>query len=557
MSGSEEGFDYFVADASAASGNRDALGLRHGARIVTTKGRIATRVNDELPRDWRPAILSALAALAIYAVTLAGTYVYDDRYIVQLDPRVSDVAKWREYWTKDYFNGGADNLYRPLVSMSYAIQAKLLGNDERHAWTFHLVNWLLHAAVAAAVAELGRRITRSSAVGAIAGLLFAVHPIHVEAVANIVGRAELMCALGMMGALVLYLRPLTITRAICIWLCFVFALLSKEQGLLLLLLLLAAIPLRQSAEPRVERTGKLTLVLLLLWSLAGYMIFRERILKFWWDRSFLDSMINPMLLAHGADRWLMPIDLLGHYVALLIAPVHLSPDYGGGVIGWHVRLADPYVYLGIVTILAGLTGSAIAIMRRGWSVLFCLISIALLYGMISNLITLIGINFAERLMYIPSAFVCILGGIAFARFPRGWMASVVAIAVVLFSLRSVTYAWEWNDRLRYYRYSTEHSPEAVQVQILLAEEYAERGNLDEAMRAIARVRALQPTYFRAWIRSATIAMQAGQWDDALQFARRAHQLQPTSATMSLINEILQRQAPATAPMTTAPRQPSR
>src|SRR5688500_19812564 len=54
-----------------------------------------------------------------------GTYVYDDRYILLQDPRVGDAARWGEYWTKDYFYGGADNLYRPLVSMSYAIQAKL------------------------------------------------------------------------------------------------------------------------------------------------------------------------------------------------------------------------------------------------------------------------------------------------------------------------------------------------------------------------------------------------------------------------------------------------
>ena len=240
-----------------------------------------------------------------------------------------------------------------------------------------------------------------------------------------------------MAALALFLRPLTTSRTIGIWLCFVFALLSKEQGLLLPLLLLAAIPLRRIAIAPVltsndalenagvqddshqlrrspERQGRLTLVLLLLWSLAGYIFFRERILKFWWDRSFLDPMINPMRLALGADRWLMPIDLLGHYAALLIAPIHLSPDYGAGVIGWHVRMSDPYFYLGLMTMVLGLAGCAIAIRRRRWNALFCLISFGLLYGMVSNLPALIGINFAERLMYIPSAFACILAAIGAA-----------------------------------------------------------------------------------------------------------------------------------------------
>src|SRR5213083_1070496 len=123
-------------------------------------------------RDWKPAIVSALLALCLYAVTLRGTYVYDDRYILLGDPRIDDVSQWKLFWTRDYFNGGPDNLYRPLVSMSYAIQAKLHGHGDDRAWAFHLVNWLLHAGVCAAVAELARRITNSSAVALIAGLLF-------------------------------------------------------------------------------------------------------------------------------------------------------------------------------------------------------------------------------------------------------------------------------------------------------------------------------------------------------------------------------------------------
>src|SRR6185295_9455327 len=112
-------------------------------------------------RDYRPAIASALLALSIYAVTLGGTYVYDDRYIVLTDPRIADVSQWGQFWTRDYFNGGADNLYRPLVSMSYAIQAKLHGTGENRAWAFHLVNWVLHAGASALVAELARRVSRS------------------------------------------------------------------------------------------------------------------------------------------------------------------------------------------------------------------------------------------------------------------------------------------------------------------------------------------------------------------------------------------------------------
>ncbi|MGB7160425.1 MAG: hypothetical protein WBD40_20325, partial [Tepidisphaeraceae bacterium] len=144
-------------------------------------------VDQSTDSNWRPALASAALAIALFAITLGGTYIYDDLYIIGLDPRIKDPSLWGQFWTKDYFNGGADNLYRPLVSMSYAVQWQLHGD---RPWAFHLVNVLLHALASAGVAELARRLG-GLRVGYVAGLLFAAHPVHVEAVANIVGRAEL------------------------------------------------------------------------------------------------------------------------------------------------------------------------------------------------------------------------------------------------------------------------------------------------------------------------------------------------------------------------------
>jgi len=71
--------------------------------------------------DWRPAIFSALLALGLFAVTLGGTYIYDDITIIQINPRVHEPARWFDHWTEGY-GDSVDNLYRPLVTTSYAIQ---------------------------------------------------------------------------------------------------------------------------------------------------------------------------------------------------------------------------------------------------------------------------------------------------------------------------------------------------------------------------------------------------------------------------------------------------
>ena len=90
--------------------------------------------------------------------------------------------------------GGAANA-TPLVSLSFAVEA--WGHGDR-AWPFHLINVLLHATVCGLVAVLGARLVNQS-VGLLAGLLFAAHPLHVEAVTGIVGRSELMLTIGVLG----------------------------------------------------------------------------------------------------------------------------------------------------------------------------------------------------------------------------------------------------------------------------------------------------------------------------------------------------------------------
>src|SRR5207237_1423277 len=98
-------------------------------------------------------------------------------------------------------------------------------------------NVLLHAAAAAGVAELARRLA-GARVAIIAGLLFAAHPVHVEAVASIAGRAELLCTAAMLAAMMLFVgRAMTWARVAAITACMAIAVLSKEQGIFLPLIL--------------------------------------------------------------------------------------------------------------------------------------------------------------------------------------------------------------------------------------------------------------------------------------------------------------------------------
>lgn len=499
-----------------------------------------------------PALTSAALALALYAVTLGGTYVYDDIFIVTEDPRLHDPSRWNEYWTVDYFAGGVDKLYRPLVSMSYAVQRWLHGD---RPWAFHAVNWLLHGLVSALVAELARRIAGTRA-AYVAGLLFAAHPVHVEVVANIVGRAELMCAAGMFGALVVIARrPLTGLRALAVYGCFVVALLSKEQGMLLPLLL-APLAIFQLGgwPPRIpdsERRVIHWLVFGVCITLAGYIVFRENqnALRFWWDREKLDWVMNPLVRSRGADQWLMPLALLGRYTALLVTPLRLSIDYGSTVIGWEARADDPYLWLGAAALLAWIGLFALCAARRAWSALFCLLGVAITYGMVANVLTLIGTIFAERLLYLPSAFFLMLVGIGAARLPRRALpAASVALALLLAlgSARTVSYASKWNDRLAFYQSSLRAQPGSVQLYLLLSSEARVRGELELAERVIAEARRVAPEYWLVYNYSALVACERGDYDAADRYAEKSMSLEPNLQALAIFDMVKEARA-ATQP----------
>jgi hypothetical protein len=461
----------------------------------------------------RPAVASAVLAALLFAVTLGGTYVYDDQLVVRDDPRVHAPARWGHLWTQSY-NGSLDNLYRPIVSTSYALEWWLHGD---RPWAFHAVNVLLHAAVAAAVATLAYRGTGRAAAAWGAGLLFAALPVHAEAVANIVGRAELACALALLASLVLLARrPLTPARAAAVVGCGVVAVLSKEQGVLAPLLWVGWVALvwRVPPVPGRERATVRGATLAVVWLWAGYLAAREHYLKFNWDRSLLDRSLQPMVHTVGIDRLLLPVALLGRYAVLLAWPLHLSPDYGGDVIGASTGPADPFLWAGGAAVLAAAALAGIAWRRRAGFTVFALLAAAATYAVVGNLVTLIGTIFAERLIYLPSAFLALLAGAALARLPASRRAVALVVLLVPMSVLTARAAAAWNRPAALFTRALADHPGSVQLHLLVAQADADAGRqadraavLDDACRRF-------PDLSQCWAARARAAADVGDFPTA-------------------------------------------
>lgn len=155
-------------------------------------------MRDRAPRDWPTRLWPVLATLALMALALAahggglrGTFQYDDKVEILVNPNLQGLGHWRDLWIY--------NPFRFLLLCTFALQYNTTGDDPL---PFHLVNLAIHAVNALLVASLARRLL--SRVGPAAyregwglrwaalatGALFAVHPLLVEGVTYISGRSS-------------------------------------------------------------------------------------------------------------------------------------------------------------------------------------------------------------------------------------------------------------------------------------------------------------------------------------------------------------------------------
>ena len=134
-----------------------------------------------------------LLAILVYLPAFNADFTLDDVLIVEENTYVKSLDKIPDIWTSHYWAGkldaSDDGLYRPLTLTTYTLQYAMFGEKP---FAFHLINILLHAAVCLVLMKFVQLLFKEAWLVAMAGMLFAIHPLHAEAVAGIVGRAELL-----------------------------------------------------------------------------------------------------------------------------------------------------------------------------------------------------------------------------------------------------------------------------------------------------------------------------------------------------------------------------
>ena len=263
----------------------------------------------------------------------------------------------------------------------------------------------------------------------------------------------------------------------------------------------------------------------------------------------MDPTFQPLMLSAGWDRILMPIVLLGRYTGLLLWPAHLSLDYGGNVIGHIAHANDPYLWIGIVTIILWLIAIAGCLLIRTPTarlLLFCLLCLAATYGMVGNIIILIGTNFAERLMYLPSAFFVMIIALLLCKLPRLPRIAITTALLLLAAVQTVTAARLWNHPVELYESSLVSQPESIQAHLLLAEERQMEKNYPAAAKVLEDACDRYQNYWRVWQFRCENDMLAGDFVDAEKSLKRAIELDHNPVTADLAGRLTKAEA-ATRP----------
>ena len=480
--------------------------------------------------DWRSRALlySRLGLLLLTVVAFLpslgnGFTNYDDPAYVTANPAVqAGLSAAGVAWA---FNAIVSANWHPLTLLSHMLDCELFGlNPRGHHWT----SLMLHLAAVLLLFEVLWRMTGRALPSAAVAALFAVHPLHVESVAWVAERKDVLCAVCWMltlGAYLRYSRRPTPARYLPVGLALALALMAKPMAvtLPLVLLLLDFWPLgrwRPAADggwrawlpPRRLLVEKLPLLGLCLGASLLTMYAQS-------------DMVRLGAAEPAGVRVANALTSCVAYLGKTVAPLDLAVMYPfpARVAAWKAIAA--------AAALAGLTLASLAAARRapyltvGW--LWYLVTLAPVAGVVQ-----VGFQaMADRYTYLPSIglFIALAWGAAelAARRPaaKPWLAAAAALVLALLAWRTRVQLGYWSDSVALFR----HSLAVVESPVAhanLAEALRHRGERAEAQAHYRAAIALRPRNAQAYAALANALRSWGEPAAALPYLRSSLALDP-------------------------------
>lgn len=504
-------------------------------------------VSSPRTRWWLLAGALLFIVLVSSGIGIRNAFTYDDVYIIEKNAAVHTLQRWwelfgRPYWPRSYGSDG----YRPLTMLAFATQWVIGGGSP---WIFHAINIALYGAITVAVFWIATMLLPLTAAWVVAAL-FAVHPVHVEAVANVVGQSELWVALLLLFAVGLYTKRrltgdrLSVASGAAICACYGAALFFKEHAIVLPALLVA-VEVGIAREHRPLRARLVAMRPLLLWLTLVAVVYLAARATVKADNiaGFQPFIVFQSLDLSYTNRVLTMLGVVPEWLRLLLWPAHLTTEYAPPYID--IAQGPSVVQVPGFLLLVGILGLGVALWRQhglarvgGFGVAWLVITLL----PTSNFIVPAGIILSERTLFLPSvgallaigALVPLLSqsiarmrSIDGARNTRVVAFAGLAGILVAGSWRSVTRTVVWHDNEHLFTQTVLDAPQSYRAHYMLGSWYFETGRKREGEHYYRRALALFPyDPFMAY----NLAMQyqtSGVYGAAIPLYRWAFSIAPT------------------------------
>ncbi|MBI1273513.1 MAG: tetratricopeptide repeat protein [Alphaproteobacteria bacterium] len=439
-------------------------------------------------------LLLALAVMAVYADVYDNAFLLDDEFLILKNAFLRNWDSLGDIFTTSSTAGfgGTDNFYRPLQITLYLLVYQFAGASEP---AFHFLNIMLHAANACLLLVLARGLGFNPVAAFLAALLWAVHPVHTEAVTYMSATADVLYAFFcLLGAAVLAHGPAR--RAMlpaCV--CFIAGLLAKETAIIFPLLAISVVSFRHEGAGR----ARALLATWPLWLIAAiYIALRFTLLDF----DGMDFYKTPNHYSEDmAVRVWTFLATLPAYLQMLFWPagLHMEREFpvfasaaAGPVLG-----GAAIMLLASALFVRGAFGKAGRGARSlGWGIFWAGAAYAPCTGILLPVNALV----LEHWLYLPAAGLAIGAGEAVAvtlgRWRRAQSFAVIAALAVAATLGICTYRQNtvWRDAVTFYSHILRHESGVARVYNNLGMAYEERGDYARAVEQYRKAIALYDVY---------------------------------------------------------------
>ena len=503
-----------------------------------------------------------LFGVIIYLNTLSHQFTQDDAIVIYDNMYTTQgISGIKGLFTKDTFFGffkeeGKAKLvsggrYRPLTPVMFAVEYQLVGNKP---WLGHLINILLYGLLCMMIYKLlvkmiCNREDNPSLRYLILGitLLYAAHPLHTEAIANIKGRDEIMSMLGSVMTLFFMLKYADTrnTRLLIAALSsFFVALLSKENAITFL----AIIPLTLYYFRDKTLRESILSSLVLLAPVFLFLMIRASVLGNDFGGTPMELMNNPFLKISGdhyvpfttGEKLATIMFTLGKYIQLLVFPHPLTHDYYPrqiAMMSWTdtgvIMSLLVYGFMIYIAIKGFRTKSIIS-----YGILFYLITLSI----VSNIIFPIGTNMSERFMFMPSLGAAIVFGYLLYEFVykkagQNIFFGVAGVILFLFSYKTISRNTVWENDFTLFTTDVKTSSNSAKVLnaaggALTTQAFEEKDTnkkqsmLNEAIGYLQKAVQIHPGYKNAYLIMGNAYFYLQQYDPAIEAYGNALKLDP-------------------------------